>query len=188
MFKLILITLSVAAAAASGTVLVQQNFEGAQFPPAGWEKEEFRGVWTRENVGQPYNWVAYFQTYAVGGGSGTLRTTGTPTGSGQFSITFDYYHRAGTGTGVTVAEVFVQRQQGSSWISVENRQLPKTTSFVNYNFRYTVSQAGVYRVCWRAEASEKAIVFFKFDNVVWESAPFTGAQPTSWGRVRAMYK
>jgi hypothetical protein len=172
------------AAIASAAVILEENFDGAKFPPTGWEKVQVRGAWTRENVGAPYNWCAYFHSYGYVGGMGTLRTKGQELTAVEHAVSFVYRYRADPESGTTSAQSRVERLDGevvSSW------PLPKSSAFQFYEFKHAASVAGTYRLLFYADAAQEAIVFFRLDNVTWESGPFTAVAPASLGRVKALY-
>ena len=175
------------AAIASAAVILEENFEGAKFPPTGWEKSVVRGAWTRENVGAPYNWCAYFHSYAYVGGTGTLRTKGQELTAVEHAVSFAYRYRAEPGSGTTSAQSRVERLDGEVWQVVSSWPLPKSTTFQPYEFKHPASVAGTYRLLFYADAAQEAIVFFRLDNVTWESGPFTAVAPASLGRVKALY-
>jgi len=166
---------------------LEENFEGAKFPPTGWEKVQVRGAWTRENVGAPYNWCAYFHSYGYVGGMGTLRTKGQELTAVEHAVSFAYRYRAEPGSGTTSAESRVERLDGEVWSVVSSWPLPKSSTFQLYEFKHAASVAGTYRLLFYADAAQEAIVFFRVDNVTWESGPFTAVAPASLGRVKALY-
>ncbi len=173
--------------AAGAAVVVQEDFEGAKFPPAGWEKVEVRGAWTRENVGEPYNWCAYFHSFAYVGGQGTLRTKGQELTAVEHRVSFAYRYRVEPASGTTSAQARVERLEGEAWQIVSSWPLPLNAAFQPYEFKHPASAAGTYRLLFYADAASEAIVFFRVDNVAWESGPFTAVAPASLGRVKALY-
>lgn len=175
------------AGAASAAVIVQEDFEGARFPPTGWEKVEVSGTWTREHVGAPYNWCAYFCSFAYTGGEGTLRTKGQELAANDYAVSFAYRYRAEPANGTTSAQARVEHFVGEVWQVVSSWPLPKSSTFQPYDFKHTVASAGTYRLLFYADAAKEAIVFFRVDNVLWESGPFTAVAPASLGRVKALY-
>jgi hypothetical protein len=174
-------------AAAGATVIVQEDFEGAKFPPDGWEKAQTRGAWTRENVGEPYDWCAYFYTYGYVGGQGTLRTKGQELTAVEHAVSFAYRYRGEPAEGTTYAEARVEYLDGETWQVVSSWPLPKNTAFQLYEAKHPAAVAGTYRLLFEAQAEPEAIVFFRVDNVTWESGPFTAVAPASLGRVKALY-
>jgi len=182
-----LVILSLAAGAAGAAVVMTQDFETLPFPPTGWTKEETSGYWSRENIGAPYNHVAYFQSYGVNGGSGNLITPGYPLTLVSHYATFNYSFRS-EGGGTVAAYFRVQRQSGTSWVTVVNRALTKSTTMRSYGYSFTPATAGTHRILIRAQANTKALVFFRVDNIQLESGPFTAVSPTSLGRVKVMYR
>ena len=175
------------AAAAVAAVVVEEDFEGAKFPPDGWERIQSRGIWTREHVGAPYNWCAYFYSYGLAGGYGILRTTGQDIQAGDYRVTFAYSYRITGGTGGTTAYVRVQRKIGTSWQLIAAQLLPLSSSFRAYNFGHTANAAGTYRLLFETEAEINRAIYFRVDNVKWETAPSSGVAPASVGRVKALY-
>jgi hypothetical protein len=175
------------ASIASAAVILEENFEGAKFPPTGWEKVQVRGAWTRENVGAPYNWCAYFHSYAYVGGMGTLRTKGQELTAVEHAVSFAYRYRADPESGTTSAQARVERLDGEVWQVVSSWPLPKRSTFQLYEFKHQAPVAGTYRLLFYADAMQEAIVFFRLDNMTWESGPFTAVAPASLGRVKALY-
>lgn len=189
MIKYVRITTAAAllAVIASAAVILEENFEGAKFPPASWEKVQVRGAWTRENVGAPYNWCAYFHSYGYVGGMGTLRTKGQELTAVEHAVSFAYRYRADPESGTTSAQARVERLESEVWQVVSSWPLPKRSAFQLYDFKHAASVAGTYRLLFYADAAQEAIVFFRVDNVTWESGPFTAVAPASLGRVKALY-
>ena len=190
MIKYIRITSAAAllAGVAGAAVILEENFEGAKFPPAGWEKVEVRGAWTRENVGAPYDWCAYFHSFAYVGGEGTLRTKGQELNAVEHAVSFAYRYRAEPAGGTASAQARVERLDGEVWQVVSSWPLPKSSAFQLFEFKHAAAApAGTYRLLFYADAAEEAIVFFRIDNVTWESGPFTAVAPASLGRVKALY-
>ena len=189
MIKYVRITTAAAllAVIASAAVILEENFESAKFPPTGWEKVQVRGAWTRENVGAPYTWCAYFHSYAYVGGMGTLRTKGQELTAVEHAVSFAYRYRADPESGTTSAQARVERLDGEVWQVVSSWPLPKSSAFQPYDFKHAASVAGTYRLLFYADAAKDAIVFFRLDNVTWESGPFTAVAPASLGRVKALY-
>jgi hypothetical protein len=175
------------AAAAAAAVIAEEDFENAKFPPDGWERTQTKGVWTRENAGAPYNWCAYFYSYAYVGGHGTLRTKGLELTAVEHAVSFAYSYRAEPAAGTTSAEARVERLEGETWQVVSSWPLPKTSAFQPYSVKHPASVAGTYRLLFYAEAAPEAIIFFRVDDVLWESGPFTAVAPASLGRVKALY-
>ncbi|NIT37187.1 MAG: hypothetical protein GTN49_11950 [candidate division Zixibacteria bacterium] len=175
------------AGVAGAAVVLEEKFEGAKFPPAGWEKVEVKGVWTREHVGAPYNWCAYFHSYAYVGGEGTLGTKGQTLATNDYRVSFAYRYRVEPASGTASAETRVERLEGEVWQVVSSWPLPRTSTFQVFEFKYAASQDGTYRLLFYAEAAEEAIVFFRVDDVLWESGPFTAVAPASLGGVKALY-
>lgn len=175
------------AGAASAAVVVEEDFEDAKFPPAGWEKVEVRGTWTREHVGAPYDWCAYFCSFAYTGGEGTLRTKGQELAANDYAVSFAYRYRAEPANGTTSAQARVERLEGETWQVVSSWPLPKTSAFQPFDFEYAAPAAATYRLLFYADAAKEAIVFFRVDDVLWESGPFTAVAPASLGRVKALY-
>lgn len=190
MFKYVVVALILGAAAASAAVIVEEDFEGTRFPPAGWETIQNQGLWSREHVGGPYVWVAYFYSYGLVGGSGQIRTTGHELQPGRYRVSFVYSYREqreGSG-GTTAAYARVQWKDGTVWRLVAGQSLPLNTSLRSYSFEYDgVAQATTYRLFFRAYAGLNTTVFFRVDNVKWESGPFSGVGPASLGRVKALF-
>ena len=122
------------ASIASAAVILDENFDGAKFPPTGWEKEQERGTWTRENVGAPYNWCAYFHSYAYVGGQGTLRTKGQELTAVEHAVAFAYRYRADPGSGTTSAQARVESLDGEVWQVVSSLPLPKCSTFKLFEF------------------------------------------------------
>jgi hypothetical protein len=174
-------------AAALAAVVVEEDFEGAKFPPDGWERVQTRGIWTREHVGAPYNWCAYFYSYGLAGGSGVLRTKGQDIQAGDYRVTFAYSYRITGGAGGTTAYVRVQRKTGTTWQLIAAQLLPISSSFRPFVLGHTAGTAGEYRVLFDAEAEINRAVFFRVDNVKWETAPSSAVGPASVGRVKALY-
>ncbi len=190
MIKYIRITTAAAllAVIASAAVILEENFDGAKFPPTGWEKVQVRGAWTRENVGAPYTWCAYFHSYAYVGGQGTLRTKGQELTAVEHAVSFVYRYRGEPGSGTTSAQARVERLDGGGvWSVVSSWPLPKRSAFQLFDFKHAAAVAGTYRLLFYADAAKDAIVFFRLDNVTWESGPFTAVAPASLGRVKALY-
>jgi hypothetical protein len=175
------------AGAASAAVIIQEDFEGAKFPPADWETVEVKGAWAREHVGAPYNWCAYFYSYAYTGGRGTLRTKGQELTAVEHAVSFVYRYRAEPAGGMTSAEARVERLEGEVWQLVSSWPLPKSSTFQPYDFKHAAASAGTYRLLFYADAAAEAIVFLRVDDVLWESGPFTAVAPASLGRVKALY-
>jgi len=173
-------------AAAFAAVIVEEDFEGAGFPPNGWERTQTRGIWTREHVGEPYNWCAYFYSYGLAGGSGVLRTTGRQTPADDYRVSFVYSYRK-SASGVTTAYVRVQRQVGTSWQLVAAQLLPISGSFRPFSLGFVAGSEGTYRLLFEAEAEVAAAVYFRVDNVLWQTAPSSGVAPASLGGVKALY-
>ncbi len=176
------------AGVAGADVVLEEEFEGAKFPPAGWEKVEVQGTWTREHVGAPYNWCAYFYSYAYVGGEGTLRTTGLPLAANDYRVSFVYRYRGEPAAGTTAAAVRVERQEGAAWVPVAEHELAKSSTFSDFGFGFALAKEETCRLAYHASAEEDAIVFFRVDDVLWESGPFTAVAPASLGRVRALYR
>jgi hypothetical protein len=174
------------AAAAFAAVVVEEDFEGAKFPPDGWERVQTRGIWTREHAGAPYNWCAYFYSFGLAGGSGVLRTTGQDIQAGDYRVTFAYSYRI-TGGGGTTAYVRVQRRTGSTWQLIAAQLLPLSSSFRSFALGHSANAAGTYRLLFEAEAEVSAAVYFRVDNVLWQTAPSSGIAPASLGSVKALY-
>lgn len=175
------------AAGAAAAVVVEEDFEGAKFPPTGWERIQTRGIWTREHVGAPYNWCAYFYSYGLAGGIGVLRTTGQDIQAGDYRVTFAYSYRTTGGAGGTTAYVRVQRQTGATWQLIAAQLLPLSSSFRAYGLGHSANAAGTYRVLFQAEAEINRAIYFRVDNVKWETAPSSAVGPASLGRVKALY-
>jgi hypothetical protein len=189
MNKLVLITGAAAllAAVAGAAVVVEEDFEAAKFPPDGWERTQTKGVWTRENVGTPYNWCAYFYSYAYVGGQGMLRTKGQELTAVEHAVSFAYRYRGEPAEGTTSAEARVEYLEGETWQVVSSWPLPKNAAFQPFEAKHPAAVAGTYRLLFQAEAAPEAIVFFRVDDVLWESGPFTAVAPASLGRVKALY-
>lgn len=175
------------AGVAGAAVVLEEDFEGAKFPPAAWEKVQVKGTWTREHVGTPYNWCAYFHSYAYVGGQGTLRTKGQTLATNDYAVSFAYRYRAEPASGTASAEARVERLEGEVWQGVSSCPLPRSSTFQIFEFKYAAPRDGTYRLLFCAEAEKDAIVFFRVDNVTWESGPFTAVAPASLGRVKALY-
>ena len=175
------------AASALAAVVVEEDFESAKFPPDGWERVQSKGIWTREHVGAPYNWCAYFYSYGLAGGIGVLRTTGREIQAGDYRVTFAYSYRAAGGAGGTTAYVRVQRQTGATWQLIAAQLLPLSSSFRSFVLGHSANAAGTYRILFEAEAEINRAVYFRVDNVKWETAPSSTVGPTSLGRVKALY-
>jgi hypothetical protein len=175
------------AAAALAAVVVEEDFEGAKFPPDGWERVQTRGLWTREHVGAPYNWCAYFYSYGLAGGTGVLRTKGQDIQAGDYRVTFAYSYRTTGGAGGTTAYARVQRQTGATWQLVAAQLLPLSSSFRAFVLGHTANAAGTYRVLFEADAEINRAIYFRVDNVKWETAPSSTVGPASLGRVKAIY-
>jgi len=175
------------AAAAVAAVVVEEDFEAAKFPPTGWQIEQSRGIWTREHVGEPYNWCAYFYSYGLAGGSGVLRTTEQDIQAGDYRVTFAYSYRITGGAGGTTAYVRVQRQIGTSWQLIAAQLLPLSSSFRAFSLGHSADAAGTYRLLFEAEAEGTRAIYFRVDNVKWETAPSSGVTPASLGSVKALY-
>ncbi len=190
MTKLVLVISAaalLAAVAAGAAVIVEEDFEGAKFPPDGWERTQTKGTWTRENVGTPYNWCAYFYSFGYVGGQGTLRTKGQELTAVEHAFSFDYRYRGEPASGTTSAQARVEYLDGETWQVVSSWPLPKSSTFQLFGAKHPASVAGTYRLLFQAQAEPEAIVFFRVDNVMWESGPFTAVAPASLGRVKALY-
>jgi hypothetical protein len=175
------------AGAAGAAVVLEEDFEGARFPPAGWEKVQVKGTWTREHVGAQYNWCAYFHSYAYVGGQGTLRTKGQTLATNDYRVSFAYIYRGEPAAGTTAAAVRVERQEGTAWVTVAEHELAKSSAFRDFGFGFALAKEETCRLLYYASAEEEAIVFFRVDDVSWESGPFTAVAPASLGRVKALY-
>jgi hypothetical protein len=181
------VALLLLAAGAAAAVVVEEDFEGAKFPPTGWERVQTRGIWTREHVGAPYNWCAYFYSYGLAGGTGVLRTTGREIQAGDYRVTFAYSYRTTGGAGGTTAYVRVQRQVGPNWQLIAAQLLPLSSSFRSFVLGHSANAAATYRLLFEAEAEISRAVYFRVDNVKWETAPSSAVGPASVGRVKALY-
>lgn len=190
MYKSVMAALVLAAAVAGAEVIVEENFEGSRFPPAGWETIEDQGLWTRENVGGSYGWVAYFYSYGLVGGSGQIRTAGHDLDVGRCRVSFVYSYREereGSG-GTTATYARVQWKDGNVWRLVAGQSLPLNTSLRSYSFEYDGVGQATYRLFFRATADPNTKVLFRLDNVKWETGPFSAVGPASFGRVKALFQ
>jgi len=65
--------------------------------------------------------------------------------------------------------------------------LPLSSSFRSFVLGHTADTAGEYRVLFDTEAEVGRAVYFRVDNVKWETAPSSAVGPASVGRVKALY-
>lgn len=170
-----------AAAFATPTKIVEENFEGTQFPPAGWRTLSGWG-WGSETGNR------FASGYQSGPGVSLLHTykfeldKGTP-----ITIEFEYRaRRSGMGSSAVQVHLFYGTYGSGTYVWHQNLYYPSTWTKAGAMGIQIPETRSDYYCRWLVGATSYASTGFDVDNVI-VKLENTGVERTSLGRVRALY-
>jgi len=177
-----------ALAAAAGREIIDEKFEGEQFPPAGWYIFYELGWWTRADGHSGY--FADGRGHASNGGEASYLYSKSfdLTSSGKINIQFNYYTGEDGYSGINVREVHLERAGEKVWVD----DFPTLTDWCHYDTTAgPFPKASEYRLCFEVGAMGFNYYvhwcFFGVDDVYVREC-YTDVAPASLGRVKALLR
>ncbi len=170
-----------AVAEATPPEIVEEDFEGSQFPPSGWFAS---GTWRRAEEGENH----YAHASEMQGVSRLLTCKFRLEQGTGIDIEFEY--RAGwSGMGSHVVQVHLYYGTYSMPTSFWKRDLPAYATWIkNRSMNVRVSETRDDCFCgWLVGAVQYRVAWFDVDDITVDLVN-TGVEATSLGRARALYR